>query len=95
MDLGKIVGMMAAAVGYTLSVTLMLVASVIDSNHIQRALVGWSLLTFGAAMVLTGMVLLERSRAKVMDYLAHQDLRMAAAVSAAMRGNGDRPTPIR
>lgn len=74
----------------------MVVATMVNAGQVQRALIGWSLLVFGGAMVATGAVMIERSRAKVMDYLAHQDLRMAAAVSTALNHNGERrPTPIR
>lgn len=85
----KTFGMIAATSQWVVAFTLMTVASVNGSER----LIGWALLAGMAATILTGWMLIERSRSKLMDYLAHQDLRLSAAVSNAI---GDRrPTPIR
>lgn len=82
---------MLAAGLWAVSVTLMIVAG---TEGAPVTLVGWSLLVGLVATLVTTWQLIERSRHKVMDYLAHQDLRVSAAVDAALRNN-DRPTRIR
>lgn len=88
----KTIGIMAAAALWADSITLMIVAGQVSSDHAQRILIGWSLLSSVAAALVTAWQLIERSRSKVMDYLAHQDLRVSSAVAAALHER--RPTSL-
>lgn len=90
----RTIGIMAATACWAVSITLMVAASSVDDGGRQRVLIGWALLCGVAATLVTGWQIVERSRAKVMDYLAHQDLRITAAINAAMRGDRQ-PTRIR
>lgn len=95
MDVNRTLGLMASAALWAVALTLMVVATVVDRAFV---LVGWSLISVAGAVCVTLWQLLERSRGKLLDYLAHQDLRMAAAVSASLRqtdGEQRGPTPIR
>lgn len=93
MDVSKTLGSMTATALWAVSVTLMVTAS-FDG---PRVLIGWALMSALAATLVTAWQLIERHHVRIMDYLAHQDLRLASAVSTAMRGASreGRPTPLR
>jgi len=93
-DVTKTVGLMGATALWVIAITLMTVASG-ETGGAQRALLGWSLLSGLGASLVAAWQLIERSRAKVMDYLVHQDLRMAAAVTSAVASSEDRREPTR
>lgn len=94
MDISRTLGSMAATALWVVALTLM-VTSGLDGARL--VLIGWSLLSGLAATLVTAWQLVERHHVRIMDYLAHQDLRLAAAVSLALRGSAreGRPTPLR
>lgn len=94
MDVSRVLGSMAATALGVLSVTLMVTASAASSALV---LIGWALLSAMGAALVTAWQIIERHHTRIMDYLAHQDLRLASAVSTALRGSSreGRPTPLR